>query len=58
MIEIGWGTVVSLVAVVGAVGPGFYLIGGLAKQVARNERDIKTIYGKVDEIHSFVKNGR
>ena len=57
MIEISWGMLAVLVALVSGIGPGFYFIGRMSKQVDVNTRNIGTIFGKLDAIHEYVKNG-
>lgn len=58
MITVSWGTFTTLVLLVVAVGPGFYLMGRVCKQVDHNTHDIETIYRKLDDIWHFVKNGK
>lgn len=57
MIQVSWGAVASIVLLVVAVGPGFYMLGQLSSRIGRNEKDISSIYGKMDEIYRYVKNG-
>jgi len=53
-----WQTFASIAAIVGIVASGFYRLGSVSRQVNRNERDIGTIYKKLDDIYLYVKNGR
>ncbi len=54
-----------ILGICGAVGPvvlGLLIlavkVGGWSARINRNERDIGAIFGKLDDIHRFVKNGR
>ena len=57
MFEITWGVAAGFVGFVVVVGPGFYWVGRLSKQVDRNTADIDTLFRKIDVIHEYVKNG-
>jgi len=57
MIQVSWGTVATLVILVVAVGPGFFIVGRTSKQVDRNTEDIKSLFTKLDTIYQHVKNG-
>ena len=58
MIQVSWTTMAAFLALIVMVGPGFYWIGRVSKQVDVNTENITVIYAKLDDIHDFVKNGR
>ena len=58
MIQVSWAAVAGFLTLVVMVGPAFYRLGQISKQVDVNTGNIKTIYGKLEDIHNYVKNGR
>ena len=57
MIQVTWGTIVGVTAVLGVALPGAYIIGRMSKQVDRNTADIQEIFSKLGTIYDYVKNG-
>jgi hypothetical protein len=57
VITITWGTFAAVCLFVATVGPGFYLMGRMSKQVDVNTGNIGILFTKIDVIHEYVKNG-
>ena len=61
-------TITELIGILGGIGTLFvivYKLGGLAKQVIINQQDIRSIWGKIDQVNvkldriwGFMRNGR
>jgi hypothetical protein len=58
MVSISYGTFAALLTIIVAIGPGFYWVGRLSKQVDTNTTEIASVKEQIAEIFRFVRNGR
>ena len=64
-LSISWTAIAGFAVFVAVIAPGFYWIGRLSHRVDSVEddvddvkKDVERLYGKIDAIHYYVKNGR
>lgn len=58
MVSISYGTFAALLTIIVAIGPGFYWVGRVSKQVDTNTTEIIAIKDQIAEIFKYVRNGR
>lgn len=47
----------GFIALIALIGPALIYVGRLGGHVTRNKDDIQKIFGKLDYIYEWVKNG-
>ena len=59
MITISWGAMLGIltliVTIATLVGPITFRLGGMMKQVDGHEKQLKSVWNKIEDIHKFVR---